>query len=111
MCASRGEPCRREPVRAAFADLAENDSALPPGRVRRVGQLRVPLTLTCRPVANLYVLPDGRRLWTVRLWSIDRPVTRVVRTEVLRDYARRNRLRAMEHEIDELLRRGDDALR
>jgi hypothetical protein len=110
MCASRGEPCRPEPVRAAFADLAES-TALPAGRVRRVGQIRVPLTLTCRPIANLFVLPDGRRLWTVRLWNLDRPVTRVVRTEVLRDYARRNRLRAMEREIDELLRRGDDALR
>lgn len=61
-------------------------------RVRRIGRVRLPVALHYRPWATLYVLPDGRRWWIVRLWEVDRPVPRRVSTATLLAYARRNGL-------------------
>jgi hypothetical protein len=71
-----------------------------------VGSVRLPLAGPYRPAARLYCLPDGRLLWHVRLWEYDRPVSHLVGTPVLVAYARRNRLRSLEEEIDRLVRRA-----
>ena len=57
-----------------------------------LGRVRVPLGLQARPWATAYALPDGRVVWTIRLWDGDRAVSRVVGTETLRRYARANGL-------------------
>jgi hypothetical protein len=83
-----------------IAELAEPTRAVPP--VRRVGRLRLPIAGPYRPWATLYVLPDGRRYWLVRLWEVDRVRVRCVPTRVLRSYARINQLPALDAEISAL---------
>lgn len=68
-------------------------------RARAVGSVRLPLAGPYRPLARLFQLPDGRLLWHVRLWEVDRPVPHLLPTWVLLRYARSNGLRALEAEI------------
>jgi hypothetical protein len=75
-------------------------------RVRCVGELRLPLAGPYRPWARLYLYPDGRLLWRVRLWEIYGPVAHLVRTDTLRTFARVNRLLALLNEIERLYARG-----
>jgi len=75
------------------------------GRVRQVGELRLPLAGPYRPRARLFRYPDGRLLWLVRLWEYDRPVPHLLSTEVLREFARRNGLPRLRSEIDALVER------
>jgi len=78
-------------------------------RVRRIGRTRLPLTLTHRPWATLYRFPDGRLLWSVRLWEVDGPVRRLFPTGMLLAYARLNRLGFLEAELDRLTRAAGGA--
>ncbi len=73
---------------------------------RPLGALRLPIAGPYRPWARLYRLPDGRLLWRVRLWEVDRAVARTVETEVLRTFARENRLPALLAAIDALVGRA-----
>jgi hypothetical protein len=66
--------------------------------------VRLPIAGPYRPVARLYRFPDGRLLWHVRLWEYDRAVPHLVGTPVLRAFARRNGLPALEREVDQLVR-------
>jgi hypothetical protein len=66
--------------------------------------VRLPIAGPYCPVARLYRFPDGRLLWHVRLWEYDRAVPHVVRTETLIAFARANRFRALEQQIDQLAR-------
>jgi hypothetical protein len=90
--------------------IARTPSQLVPRRprptVRKIGELRLPIAGPYRPRARLYLFPDGRLLWHVRLWEVDRPVAHLFRTETLRTFARGNRLRTTLAEIDALHRRG-----
>ncbi|MGA8543487.1 MAG: hypothetical protein WB947_08145 [Thermoplasmata archaeon] len=78
----------------------------PTPTVRAIGALRLPLALPCHPRAVLYLFPDGRLLWRVRLWEGERPVPHLVGTETLRTFARINGLRSVRVEIDALYERG-----
>jgi hypothetical protein len=91
-CAVRGPP---EPVRAPLAELAPS-----PGRVRRLGRLRLPLSLRQRPWATAYRLPDGRTIWCVRLCRNGEVVRSVVSTATLRAYARRSGLVGLADAVD-----------
>jgi hypothetical protein len=71
-------------------------------RVRRIGEVRLPIAGPYRPRARLYLFPDGRTVWVVRLWEYDRAVCHALGTPVLRAFARQNRLAALEREIDRL---------
>jgi hypothetical protein len=71
-------------------------------RVRAIGELRLPLAGPYRPWARLYLYPDGRLLWRVRLWELYGPVAHLVRTETLRSFARINGLPALLTEIERL---------
>jgi hypothetical protein len=75
-------------------------------RVRRIGELRLPVAGPYRPRARLYLFPDGRLLWLVRLWEHDRPVPHLVPHDTLRAFAQINRLRTTLEEIDALALRG-----
>jgi hypothetical protein len=75
-------------------------------RVRCLGAVRLPIAGPYRPCARLYLFPDGRTAWVVRLWEYDRPVAHTVGTPVLRAFARINRLPQLELEIDRLLARA-----
>jgi hypothetical protein len=75
-------------------------------RVRRIGELRIPIAGPYRPRARLYLFPDGRTTWVVRLWEYDRPVVHTMGSEVLREYARRNGLAELRAEIDRLTARA-----
>lgn len=97
-------PASPEPVPFAFAE-----HPVPPEGVRRVGRIRLPLTLHHAPWATLYRLPDGRLLWVVRLWSVDRPVRRAVSTDTLRTYCRVQRLAAVREAVEALVRRAREA--
>ncbi len=68
-------------------------------RVTRLARLRVPVTLTARPWATLYRLPDGRRLWCLRLWDGNAPRRRCVTTARLLEYARASGLRELERAL------------
>ena len=68
--------------------------------------MRIPVAGPYRPWARLYLFPDGRLVWLVRLWQVDRPVARVVRPEILRAYARRSGLPSVVTELDRLVERG-----
>ena len=81
-------------------------SARPDDRVRKIGELRLPLAGPYCPRARLYRYPDGRLLWRVRLWEYDRAVPHLVATHVLREFARINRLRLVRAEIDALVERA-----
>jgi hypothetical protein len=70
--------------------------------VRCIGELRLPLAGPYRPWARLYLYPDGRLLWRVRLWESYGPVAHLVRTETLRTFARINGLPALLAEVDRL---------
>lgn len=72
-------------------------------RVRKVGELRLPIAGPYLPRARLYRYPDGRLLWLVRLWEVDRVVPHLVSTEVLRRFARENGLARLRDEVDALV--------
>jgi hypothetical protein len=96
----------------SFDAIAEFDRPTSrPGRVRRIGRVRIPIALHYRPWATLYVLPDGRREWVLRLWQVDHPVPHLWSTGALVAYARRNRLDSVVRAIEEIVARvgGDDA--
>ena len=100
------------PARANGTDAradAERTSAVrvPTGRPRprSLGRLRLPISLTVRPWATLFEMPDGRRLWCVRLWDEDRAVRRCFSTGYLIAFARLNGLGALRLEIEEIARR------
>jgi|HubBroStandDraft_3_1064219.scaffolds.fasta_scaffold55914_2 hypothetical protein len=95
----RPKVAQREPV----PELTEPNPLPPRCRVRPLARLRVPLTLTVRPWATLYRLPDGRTLWCIRLPAHGVVVTRCVASHQLRTYARINGLAQMEHELDDAL--------
>jgi hypothetical protein len=71
-------------------------------RVRRIGEVRLPIAGPYRPRARLYLFPDGRTIWVVRLWEYDRAVTHALGTAALRAFARLNGLTGLESEIDGL---------
>lgn len=73
--------------------------------------MRLPLAGPYRPRAQLVQYPDGRLLWHVRLWEVDRVVPHEVSTAVLRAFARRNRLPTLEAEIDVLVDRAVETTR
>ena len=100
------------PARAKDSDAHADDEHARPSRTslvrttpRKIGRLRLPISLTVRPWATLYELPDGRRFWCVRLWDVDRPVRRCLPTGYLLAFARLNRLDSLRAEIEELARR------
>jgi hypothetical protein len=74
--------------------------------VRAIGELRLPLAGPYRPWARLYLYPDGRLLWRIRLWEVWGPVAHLVRTETLRSFARANRLPALLAEVERLYASG-----
>jgi hypothetical protein len=78
----------------------------PHARVRKIGEVRLPVAGPYRPRARLYLFPDGRLLWHVRLWEFDRPVAHLFRTDALRTFARINDLRGTLAEIDALYGRA-----
>lgn len=73
---------------------------------RRLGRLRVPIAGPYRPWARLFVDADGRIRATVRLWEIDRAVSRTIDLDVLRGYARASRLGPLEAGLDAIARRA-----
>jgi hypothetical protein len=75
-------------------------------RVRKVGELRLPIAGPYRPRARLYRYPDGRLLWLVRLWDRDRAVAHLVTTAVLREFARVNGLAGLRADVDALVERA-----
>jgi hypothetical protein len=75
-------------------------------RVREIGELRLPIAGPYRPTARLYLFPDGRLLWHLRLWELDRPVGHLVRTAVLRRFAVLNGLDPLLARIDLIYRLG-----
>jgi hypothetical protein len=83
----------------AELDLAETLDR-PGGRVRRMGSLRLPLGGPYRPKAVAYRLPDGRIVWCVRLWEVDRAVRRCVSSATIRRFCQINRLPEVEGEVD-----------
>jgi hypothetical protein len=85
-----------EPVRAASADHASPTEPL----VRRIGRVRVPLSLTRQPWANAYRLPNGTTVWCLRLWQDGRVVRAVVSTATLRGFAVRSGLSSLVVAID-----------
>lgn len=80
-------------------------------RVERVGELHLPLAGPYRPRVRLYRYPDGRLLWLVRLWEYDRAVPHLVSTDVLREFARINRLPRLRAEVDALVDRATARVR
>jgi hypothetical protein len=94
----------RQPLRT----LSGSDTEPLPPSTRLVGRVRVPLAGPYRPWARLFRLPDGRTLWTIRLWEVDRPVARVVSTAVLLAYARTSRLPTLVTETRALAARADE---
>ena len=78
----------------------------PTGRVRKVGELRLPIAGPYCPRARLYQYPDGRLLWLVRLWEHDRAVPHLVSTDTLREFARINQLPRVRAEVDALVHRA-----
>jgi len=76
------------------------------GRVRKVGELRLPMAGPYCPRARLYRYPDGRLVWLVRLWEYDRAVPHLVATATLREFARINRLPRVRAEVDALVERA-----
>ena len=77
-----------------------------PHRVRKVGEVRLPIAGPYRPRARLYQYPDGRLVWLVRLWEHDRAVPHLVSTPVLRAFARVNGLARVRAEVDALEERA-----
>jgi hypothetical protein len=86
----------------ANAELAFAETPCLPtstGRIRRLGRLRLPIAGAYRPWATAYRLPDGRTVWCVRLWEVDRPMTRCLPTSTVRAFGRMNRLPKLEAEV------------
>lgn len=75
-------------------------------RVRAIGAIRLPIAGPYRPRARLYLYPDGRLLWYVRLWERDRAVPHLVPVETVRTFARVNGLDRLLRETDELVALG-----
>lgn len=94
----------REPVLAEYLSSREDPSL--PLDVVAVGRMRLPLTLNHRPWITLYRFPDGRLLWTVRLWDGDRPVHRCIGAATLLRFARVNQLWDFENQVEALLLRA-----
>jgi hypothetical protein len=94
--ATRGASRRLVESLAGLRHVAE---LRPQGRVVRVGTVRIPLGGPYRPLATLYRLPDGRLLWLVRLWEIDRPQPRLLPTSTLLAFCRHQRLPQLRAEI------------
>jgi hypothetical protein len=88
----------QEPVRASTPDLAPTAT-----RVRRLGRVRLPLTLGHRPWATAYQMPNGRTIWCVRLRQGGEIVHAVVSTSTVRAYARRSGLTRLLAEIDAIV--------
>jgi hypothetical protein len=106
---SRSNAPARAPETTAYA-LAERAFPAPAfdpsgRRPRSIGRVRLPIAGPYRPWAVLYELPDGRRLWSVRLWDLDRPVTRCLSTGTLLAFARLNRLDSVRSEIEAIAAR------
>lgn len=78
--------------------------------VRAVGEVRLPIAGPYCPRARLYRYPDGRLLWLVRLWEVDRAVPHLVSTDVLRTFARVNGLAGLRAEVDALVERARELL-
>jgi len=99
---SRTEPIQwaPEPFPLAVAERAPTNAR--PRRVRALGRVRIPIAGPYRPWATLYRLPDGRRIWCVHLWELDRPVRRCFSTGLLVAFARLNRLEALRAEIERI---------
>lgn len=97
--ARRSQPV---PVRC---DVDEPAPAAPPGSVRPLGRVRLPIAGPYRPSARAYRLPDGRVVWCVRLWRVDRPVRTCQTTSTIRAFCRLNGLSSVEEAVDDLLRR------
>lgn len=76
-----------------------------PPRLRPRAEVRVPLTLTVRPRARLYRLPDGRLLWCLRLPEDGVVRTRCVDSARLLRYARSSGLAELEADLVEALAR------
>ena len=96
-------PLRAPATRAhAIAELAPRRARRRP---RTIGRLRLPIAGPYAPWATLYELPDGRRLWCVRLWEVDRPVRRCLPTGLLVAFARLNGLDVLRREIEALAAR------
>lgn len=91
-------PASPEPLPLAIAD-----HPVSPRAVRRIGRLRVPLGLHHAPWATLYRMPDGRLLWAIRLWEVDRPVRRLVPTATLRRFGAVERLPTFLAEVEALV--------
>jgi hypothetical protein len=96
-----------EPLQEGRVAVPEWTEDRTPAGVRRIARVRVPITLTVRPWATLYRLPDGRRLWCLRLWEGEAPRRRCVSTERLRAYARASGLPGLERELEEAERAAD----
>ena len=103
MDANRIDRTPSEPVLDESSPLS---TARTTDRVRKVGELRLPIAGPYRPRARLYRYPDGRLVWLVRLWERDHAVPRLVSTELLREYARLNRLPQLRAEVDALVERA-----
>jgi hypothetical protein len=106
MSVSRGPTRSPEPFRVSPVSSNERPRSRRAGARRRrlhaLGRVRLPLAGPYRPWARLYRLPDGRAVWLVRLWEVDRPRTHLVPTSVLLAFARLNRLPALADEIRRL---------
>jgi hypothetical protein len=95
------EPLLAEPVRRRTT----------PPATEYVGEVRLPLADGCHPRARLYLLPDARLLWVVRLWEVDHVVAHAVATATIRAFARANRLPSVLAEIDALVAAAREAAR
>ncbi len=97
-------PARATDASARASDERTEAVPVPIGRPRprTIGHLRLPITLTHRPWATLFELPDGRRMWCLRLWEEDRPVRRCFSTGYLIAFARLNAFDALRAEIEEI---------
>jgi hypothetical protein len=96
-------PLRAPPIPAHA--IAEHDRPHLARRPRTIGRLRLPIAGPYAPWATLYELPDGRRMWCVRLWEIDRPVRRCLPTGLLVAFARLNGLHGLRREIEAMAAR------
>ena len=94
------EPVLAQPLRSCATN-----------RDRRIGELRLPIAGPYHPRARLYLYPDGRLVWLVRLWEYDRAVPHLISTETLREFARANRLHVVRAEVDALVERARSRIR
>lgn len=67
---------------------------------RGLAEVRLPIAGPYRPRARLLRLPNGELRWRVRLWEVDRPVTRLLPPELVRAYAERAGLRDLVAQLD-----------